>query len=106
MAKNTFWLVGIGGVGKTTLAVALAGYHSSRPGIVCALRTEFGMVSRFDASTGDFAEAHDEALLDGADFLFIEVQPRDFKQSMTRPADHVIRIDRMPVAAPQEVAHG
>ncbi|MDP3228378.1 MAG: hypothetical protein Q8N13_10440 [Acidovorax sp.] len=96
MAKNTVWLVGVGGSGRTTLAVALAAFHCRRPGIVCALATEFGAVHRFDADAGDFADdAHKPELRSDADFLFVEVQPSRFNSSMLRAGDHVARVERV-----------
>lgn len=97
MAKNTYWLVGVGGSGKTTMAVALAAMYSRRPGIVCGLKTEFGMVCRYDASAGDFADdVNAPDLLDSADVLFIEVQPRHFDPDMPRAGDVVVRMEKVP----------
>lgn len=105
MAKNTFWLVGVGGSGKTTVALALAANYSRRPGIVCALETAFGMVCRYDASVGEFADdAHVPGLVDSADFLFVEVDPRRFDVSALGVGDVVVRLQRV-VATTQEPAH-
>lgn len=102
MAKNTIWLVGVGGSGRTTLAVALAAFHCRRPGIVCALVTEFGAVHRFDADAGDFADdAHKPELRSYADFLFVEVQPSRFNSSMLRTGDQVVRAERVSLGMPQ-----
>lgn len=97
MAKKTFWLIGKGGSGKTTMAVALAASYSRRPGIVCALQTSFGMVCRYDAGTGAFADdAHVPVLLDSADFLFVEIDsPRHFDPAATRTGDVVVRLERV-----------
>jgi hypothetical protein len=105
MAKNTVWLVGVGGSGRTTAAVALAAFYCRSPGIVCALSTEFGAVYRFDADAGDFADdAHKPELRSDADFLFVEVQPSRFDLSMLRAGDQVMRLERLATNHGIEVA--
>jgi len=86
-------LVGDYGSGKTTLAVALAALYARHQGAVCALRMECGLVRRFDAAAGDFADdAHEPGLLDSADFLFIEARPQQRWQVALREGDRVIRL--------------
>lgn len=102
-----YWLVGEQGSGKTTLAVALAAQYD-RPGIVCALQSEFGAVYRYDAVAGDFDCDQDEpALLGTADFLFSECHPRDFDGSRVEPRDMVIFLKwGRDLQKGGEVAHG